>query len=65
MIEYEYVCKDCGEIFVISISSYSIVISEVKCPHCASMNVRKNFSSPHVIYKGDGFTKKITKKGSQ
>jgi putative FmdB family regulatory protein len=60
-MRYQYVCKDCGSEFDVE-GSFDNVFSNVSCPGCNSMNTRKKFTMPGVIYKVKGFYSKDNSK---
>jgi len=55
MAEYDYICRDCGERWIISSSPKNIFGMRKFCPQCYSENVRRVFKPLSVIYKGSGF----------
>lgn len=57
MVKYDYRCEKCGKQFEHE-SSYSDN-KKPKCPECRSSKVRKIILPSSVVYRGEGFTKKI------
>lgn len=59
MVEYSFVCKNCGNKFSIKLNM-AITLNVVQCPNCGSHLTLRNYKSdvPAVIYKASGFTKK-------
>ena len=45
---YEYVCKDCGKLFTVTMRISEHGQKEVFCESCQSQNVRQQFSSFYV-----------------
>lgn len=57
MIKYNYKCLNCEKTFEVEYS-YSDD-KKPKCPECRSAKVRKIILPSSVIYRGEGFTKKV------
>lgn len=57
---YEYVCERCEHVFTTDSHIARI------CPRCGKSNmVRRLWSAPGVIYKGDGFYSTDTRKAPE
>jgi len=61
---YTYKCEDCGEKFEISGTYKFLQNYKPICPTCWKENVTKILNNPPsaVIFKGEGFTKKVKEK---
>ena len=54
---YEYKCNACGAIFVLETNKIEPP-KKPKCTICKTINVSRNWTSPAIVFKGDGFTLK-------
>jgi len=57
MPSYEYRCEKCGEQFFIVIGFESFLGTNIVCPECKSRKVKRLYSVPNIIFKGNGFYK--------
>jgi putative FmdB family regulatory protein len=48
-MRYQYSCKDCGAEFEVE-GSFDVGFSNVSCPGCKSMNIKKKLFS-RVVFK--------------
>jgi putative FmdB family regulatory protein len=59
MPSYDYRCKNCHKVFLVTASYDSTLISlekEITCPECGSDNIIKLINKGvGVIFKGEGF----------
>jgi putative FmdB family regulatory protein len=53
MITYEYECEGCKRTFDVEQSIKDPCLE--RCPHCASVNVKRLVSSGNFVLKGDGW----------
>lgn len=60
-MNYDFRCAECGKEFSKEMTLRTYSTSKiVSCPHCGSIaTIRIIIFPPPVIYKGDGFTKKV------
>jgi putative FmdB family regulatory protein len=63
MPTYQFRCGDCGNMFLCCIrySDYETTSPHPICTKCLSENIRQVYSPIQIIYKSDGFTKKVGK----
>jgi putative FmdB family regulatory protein len=54
MPTFEFVCKSCGEEFLVRFKDKEY-LRECKCPFCDSKDFRRKFSVPSIHFKGNGF----------
>jgi putative FmdB family regulatory protein len=55
---YDYRCVECNKEYSLYIA-YTDTKTKPECPHCGGLRYAKKIQKPSVIYKGDGFTKKV------
>lgn len=60
---YQYKCKKCKNEFEIH-KSFELYNKKETCPACKSDKTIKVFSSPKIIFNGDGFYSTDYKKGA-
>jgi putative FmdB family regulatory protein len=58
-MRYLFQCKECKKEFEVAISWKYLDMSQIYCPDCNSNNIVRKWNVPSVIYKDDGYTKKI------
>lgn len=63
---YDFVCEKCGHRFEKSVTIAEIRNLEIlgysyipSCPNCNSVKTRRSISAIPVIYKSEGFTKRV------
>lgn len=59
-MKYEYRCTQCKWVFTIERKVEDK--SKQACPQCLSMDTKRIISNVTVVYRGEGFTKKVEKK---
>jgi RNA polymerase subunit RPABC4/transcription elongation factor Spt4 len=59
-MRYPFYCHDCGTVFDIAISWHDFIITNVRCPNCFSRNITRKWNDVPVIYKDNGYTKKVS-----
>jgi putative FmdB family regulatory protein len=61
-MRYFYQCQDCLKHFEIVISGFGVRADLEYCPNCQSTYVKRIYDMPEVIYKGEGWAGKKSKK---